>query len=190
MGLERIAILDCDEVLCTLRDTIVAECVPSLQGVEVPIWDYFSVVTPEELVAMRTRMKDPLFWRKLPVEPGAQAGVQKLRADGFHIVVATAPYRSNKMWGYERYGWLAKHFDIDPDDVLIGNRKHLIDGDLFIDDRPEHIVTWGPSHPNSLVVIKDRSYNRDIIPSTNTRRMANWGEIDCIIEAYHGRQTR
>lgn len=103
---------------------------------------------------------------------GAVAAVHALIDRGHEIVFVTSPWRGHPTWAHERAEWLAARF---PDPKIIStNQKHCIAGDVLIDDKPEHVVSWQAAHRQGLGVLWDAPYNRD---ATGLTRCSSWAEV-------------
>lgn len=77
----------------------------------------------------------------IPIYEGAQDGVARLRelAD---VTIVTSPFSGSETWMHEREKWLEQHFGIDHHDIIHAKKKSRVHGDIFIDDKPEHIEGW------------------------------------------------
>lgn len=85
------------------------------------------------------------WWCSLPVYEGARAGVDRLREFG-EVFVVTSPWNSCRTWLHDRETWLAKHFDIPASNLLVGSAKHLVAGDMLVDDRSDTLREWARWH--------------------------------------------
>ena len=87
------------------------------------------------------RLADPGGCFNIPIYPGAQEGVALLReiAD---ITVVTSPFEGSPTWMHEREQWLTHHFGIDRKHVIHASEKYRVHGDVFIDDKPDHLRAW------------------------------------------------
>jgi len=119
------------------------------------------VATPEQITAFdigaslgltreqSARMKRAIgdaehFARKLAVYPGAQEGVAALHKVA-EVYIVTSPWNSNRTWTYDREQWLAEHFGI-PHARVVHSAKHLVRGDVLIDDKTETLRAWSVEH--------------------------------------------
>ena len=95
----------------------------------------------------------------LPVYPGAIEGVARLQelAD---VYVVTAGLSSSRTWMHDREQWLFRHFGIPSKRVVHTSAKHLIVGDVLIDDKFETVVNWAACHPDGVGLLWDRPWNR------------------------------
>ncbi len=117
-------------------------------------------LTPEQASAIKRAIGTAEgFARKLEPCPGAMAGVLALRqvAD---VYVVTSPWNSNPTWTHDREWWLKKHFDIPHSHVIHGSAKHLVHGDVFVDDKTDVVQAWQAAHPNGIGVRWTTPHNR------------------------------
>jgi 5'(3')-deoxyribonucleotidase len=103
---------------------------------------------------------EPGFCESLPLLDGAQDFVEDLRlvAD---IVVVTSPYSAAKLWTYDRLIWLERHFKITKHDVIFAKRKHLVRGDVMIDDGPHNVEAFVRAGGRGLLI--DQPWNRHYV---------------------------
>lgn len=133
-------LLDCDGVL--------ADCIPYLFkriGADfgpVDNWDFLKFLEGEQKTRATQLMKEPVFWAFLPLIEGAQEGVKRIEDAGHEIHYVTSEWKSCSGWGNARRYWLKENFGADPSRVHISDSKHIISGDVFVDDKPEHILSW------------------------------------------------
>jgi len=93
-------------------------------------------------------------------QPGAQDAVRRLSELG-EVFVVTSPWDSSPTWMFERLHWVARHFPtIGRRRVIQTAQKHLIRGDVFVDDKLEHVETWSAAWPGSKAILFDMHHNR------------------------------
>jgi 5'(3')-deoxyribonucleotidase len=108
----------------------------------VTTWEVFdSLPEPQAKEDVYRILKGRGGCSSIPVYAGAQEGVAKLReiAD---ITIVTSPFSGSETWVHERNAWLETHFGIDAHDVIHAKKKGRIHGDVFLDDKPEHVEDW------------------------------------------------
>jgi 5'-nucleotidase len=139
-------------------------------------------LSPDEKRAVRDVISGTEgWWRSLPVLPRAQDGVRRLR-EVADVYVVTSPWNSCKTWLYEREAWLKEHFGIPHSHVLAGSAKHLVDGNMLVDDRTETLTRWRDCHQYNvdgsivaLPVLWETPHNRlDGWDGTSTR---SWDDV-------------
>ncbi len=140
-----IVLCDVDGVLAQFDLAIINKVNPlitSQQILDLGNWDIFQLFNEEENKVCNKILEDPQFWRDIPVLEAGQKAIEKLRQKDFEVVFLTSPWLSCKEWVDVRYKWLKKYFDGNRDNIIITNRKDLVFGDVFIDDKLENITKW------------------------------------------------
>jgi 5'(3')-deoxyribonucleotidase len=113
--------------------------------------------TDRERFYARWRLPD--FVSSMPLYPGANSFVDALRGLG-EVYAVTAPFPHALYWQYEREQWLVKHLGFDRKHVLSTDAKHIVAGDVLIEDKPETLFTWKAHWPNGLAICMSRPYNQ------------------------------
>lgn len=175
-----IILLDVDGVLADFHGGIL-ELIRDLFGLNLTIqdfknWDYTSALESEQMKKeLREHIKQAGFISGLKPYPEAQEAVGKLRALS-EVYCVTSPNHTVPTWIPERYEWLTHYFSISPQDVILTGKKHLIDGDVMIDDHPGNVASWNTKHPNGFGYLWDRPYTKDAyLP-----RIDRWDDIVAI----------
>jgi 5'(3')-deoxyribonucleotidase len=110
--------------------------------------------------------------------PGAVAAVKELAAD--HVYFVTSPWHSSETWCHDRTEWLCKHFgQAQGRKVIHTGHKHLVDGDVLVDDKPETVFEWARVNVRRVGVLWDRPYNQR---SGLRLRTNDWDRLRQIIE--------
>lgn len=95
-----------------------------------------------------------------PPLPGASEGLKQLHDAGHDIVIttATAGNTAQAKWTLaEKVApWLKDG------NVMVGSRKELIKGDVFVDDAPKNVVKYRNAWPRAHILTIAYPYNRDI----------------------------
>jgi len=129
-----------------------------------------------------------LFGALAPI-PGALDALERLHSAGNHIVVVTASAKHLGTAG-AKLRWIRRHLPwLDRKDVLIGHRKHLVRGDVLIDDSPANILEYRAAWPDAAIVTIDYPYNRsrEVGLATTFRAQSHrgfaaaWEEIEAFI---------
>lgn len=156
-------LLDCDGVLADFVSAMLEACGSSLQPDEITDWGIFDLIGSADGDDVRRKAlaiaDDPDFWRSLPVIPLAQENVAHMMASDSEVFVVTSPWESCKGWDVARRQWLAEHFGIDRYHVVITPAKHVVSGDFFLDDKPEHVRAWRANN-RGFAVLYDAPYNQ------------------------------
>lgn len=140
-------------------------------------------LSPEQAARMKRAIDDaPHFARHLAVCPGAQEGVARLRKVA-EVYVVTSPWNTNRTWTYDREQWLAEHFGIPHRRVVHTSAKHLVRGDVLVDDKTSTLREWQAAHRAGLAVQWVTLHNRH--DSWNDTHTADWDAL-CEIVRSHG----
>jgi 5'(3')-deoxyribonucleotidase len=121
-------------------------------------------------------------WRlaaDLKVLPFAKDGTRRLR-DISQVYIVTSSWDSNETWEFDRKAWLRRHFDIGHHDIVFTAAKHLVRGDVCVDDKTSTLVEWEAAHPNGVAVQWQTPHNRRDTwygPSTNS-----WDRLIRLVE--------
>ncbi len=127
-----------------------------------------------------TRAQSEATW-KLIKEPGAamgiacmegaQLGVSRLRElPGVELYAVTSPVPS-QTWCYDRWKWLKVYFDIDRENVLYTHSKHLVQGDILVDDSHLNIVRWSGTNPQGTGILWPKMSWDALVYRVKTLRM-------------------
>lgn len=177
---KKVALLDVDGVLAEFIDPLLYYMNTDLKKEDITKWDFFSIMTPKQRSDASAILHSSIFWRTQPVIPGAIEGVQKIKDADYEVVYTTKPWVRFDKWGHIRRKWLEEHFGAHPDEVMIGHRKDLLMGDIFIDDNPEHATAFrNRQHHN--VFLFDAPYNQNVDGFCNNYRIFSWDDIDRIL---------
>lgn len=118
------------------------------------------------------------FARHLMVYPGAADGMRRLAELG-EIYIVTSPWNSNPTWCHDREAWLDEHFGIPHARVIHTSAKHLIAGDVLVDDKTSTCAAWRAAWPGGIAVQWQTPHNRrDPWDGAST---ADWDELIRIV---------
>lgn len=126
------------------------------------------------------------FCAKLQVQPGAQAAVEELKALA-DVYVVTSPWDSSKTWMHERMHAVHKHFDIPRANVIQTASKQLVNGHVFVDDKPTNVRRWGGRWITGAAFLFDMHHNRG---ADHDLRRGAWGDIIAEAERLAHRASR
>jgi 5'(3')-deoxyribonucleotidase len=153
-----VVLLDCDGVLSdfvsAVLDLVHELCGPRYQPHDVTCFDLAKSLglTDEERARVFGAITSrPGFARELAVYPDAIAGVAALRAVA-DVYIVTSPWNSNPTWTHDREAWLREHFGIPHSHVIHTSAKHLVAGDVLVDDKTSTLVEWQAAHPRGVAV--------------------------------------
>ena len=110
----------------TITTWEVFDSLPDLKWCKEGVWDHITA---------------PGGCSSIPIIPGAQLGVEALQRVA-NVVIVTSPMPTGRTWVYERERWLANHFNIYRKNIIHASDKSRVHGDLFIDDKLEHLQAW------------------------------------------------
>lgn len=176
-------LLDCDGVLADFVAGVNRVLVGAGHDAIVPTTFRFFDGHPAKetiLAALRT----PEFWYDLEPIPGAVDAVTRMAEGDNEILVVTASWESCTGWENARRGWLMRHFGIEQDRVLVvpGKRKHLVRGDVFVDDKQETVLAWEAHTVHGRAYLFDQPYNREwteeqrVRGADTVRRIYGWND--------------
>jgi len=116
--------------------------------------------------------------------PGAIDGVKEVMkvADVYFV---TSVFDVCPTWSYDRRLWLDKYFgDGVGHNAVFTKRKHLVKGDVFVDDMPYHIDSWSKKNYGYAVLWK-QLYNKSCGSSrVNVVSTNDWKDIVELVETY------
>jgi 5'(3')-deoxyribonucleotidase len=89
-------------------------------------------------------MCEPGFWTGIePIEDGAETLTGWLKDDFADIYIATSPWWSSPKCMQEKTDWVRRRIPKFPvKNIIMISEKHLLRGNILIDDKPEHIERW------------------------------------------------
>lgn len=152
----------------------------------IKVWDFTGSLefeVPEQKEIFEKALRAPGFAMNLEPIAGSQEGVQKLRQKvDLHIV--TSPLSGSVTWQYERALWLHAHFHIDHYRVHQSDTKWVYSGDLFVDDKPQHVREWQDYNPDDVAFLWDTPGNRGD-DAKGLERICSWEEL---LERINGRR--
>lgn len=141
---------------------------------------------PDELDAVhRVLFADGSCSRVRPCK-GAINGVLAL-AEISDVWFVTSPMLQNRTWAHDRANWIVRHFgSAYKSKVVSANRKELVFGDVFVDDKEENLTSWQNRWPASSTVLWDIPPNR-YSTFTPTLRTNSWDEVLRLVKDGHER---
>lgn len=123
---------------------------------------------------------DNFCYNMLP-KPGAIKAVKKLKQMG-DIYVVTSPFDARN-WVYERTHWLENVFDISKERIIFTKAKHMIRGDIMIDDMENNLISWKAVHPSGKAILWTMPYNKTIdCQSLSLCRVDCWNDVFALIK--------
>lgn len=115
-------------------------------GVELRVEDITTFQVPNHVPGMSRSqfykiLNRPGFFDNLPLIDGALEAVHALRDGGRNeVLICSSPAGPDSARG--KLTWCERHLGVPRKQVILTNRKTLIDADWIIDDRPETLEEW------------------------------------------------
>lgn len=138
-------------ILCDL-DAIVADL--TKKWLEHYNRDHSDSVTKEDITSwhMANHVKigedvhkylyEPGFFLDLEPLPGAIESLRAMKESGHHVVIVSAPSWPGTS-AQDKISWVKKHLPfLNKRDIFLGHHKHMLKGDVFIDDSPTNITAY------------------------------------------------
>lgn len=122
-------------------------------------------------------VKRPGFCRNIRALPGAREAVARLSSVA-DVHVVTSPYSGNPTWMSERETWLFEEMGIHHGKIVHTGAKHLVRGDVFVDDREENVAAWEEAWPEAATILWKVPSNAHVGRSTDT-----WDDVHRAVEA-------
>lgn len=140
---------------------------------EIRTWAFFEELglNQDQLDELYEEIACPGFCSSLPPAAGAIDGLSRLRELVDDIYAVTTPWPSATSWAREREEWLSHHFGITK--VVHTVDKHIIAGDIFVDDHAGNVARWQAEHPSGQGMIWTASYNRH----ASGYRVSGWADL-------------
>jgi len=193
----KVVLLDCDGPLLDFVGGICAAVnrranhragVRGLQPAQVQTWDVFRYIDPVIRDDIRAEVDSPTFWAGLKPVPDAELAVERFRAEGWQVLVVTSPWERCFGWETVRRHMLGDLFGFDPRDIIVTARKEHDAGDIFIDDKPEHVDAWSRRNTFHGARLYSMPHNQNSV-SRNRPNNECWGEftwkdVDQLIAAH------
>jgi len=151
-----------------------------LEDLDPDVWDLFSTLTRSQRNLLFAVMERPGFCSKFQMSAGSWDAITRLRKLGCDIYAVTAP-NDFPYWASERVAWLDDRYCITPDHVILTQAKYLIRGDLFLDDRPEHVVAWAKENPQGRAMLWTTEHNKRSVIGLKYR-VEGWDEVLSLVQ--------
>jgi 5'(3')-deoxyribonucleotidase len=160
--MRRLLLLDCDGVVADFAGYLLRSVGSDLGFADITDWDIKRFLTADQWITAQTVLERPGWWEAQPIIACATEGVAALRAAGIDIHWVTSPWHSCREWEATRRDWLHRNFSAAAHDVTFTYRKDLVRGDVFVDDRAEHVAAWRERNEmdGGGALLFDAPYNR------------------------------
>lgn len=179
---------DVDEVLAAFQDGVFGIVERTfgrkMTAYDLSGWDIFASFSPEERAYLIDECERPGFCAHLAPLPGAQDAIKELRKH-VDLYAVTSHFHSHT-WVSERDWWLHQRFGFKRNQIIHTAAKYLVGTDIFLDDKPEHVVNWKAEHPRGLVMFWQMPNTRDVHVVTDmygvdhnvdTYRVKDWDDV-------------
>lgn len=115
------------------------------------------------------------------IEPydDAKSFVEELHELG-EVYAVTKPWKA-RTWAWERMNWLEDRFGIQRDRIIFTGQKHLVRGDVLIEDNAENLNSWHLHTDGGIALLLDRPWNRSFPCAGISAK-----DYETIIEVVHG----
>jgi len=134
---------------------------------------------------IRTRILQRGFCANLPPLPGARESLASLQ-EMVEVIVVTSPMEHASHWRQERVEWLRREMGLPDEAVILCERKDLIFGDLFVDDKPTNVRRWrdrwgSGTRAVTPALLWDTPFNRR--NTSDMRRVMGWSDLLQVVES-------
>lgn len=190
-------LVDCDGPLSDFEgsalDLVERETGKRYDRDQLTSWDTFGCLGLTNFYAlMRADVETNGFCLRMKEVPGSAPALKFMNEIG-EVFVVTASFDAYN-WDLDRRMWLNTKFGIDKEHIIQTSAKHVVDGDLFIDDRPENIVSWIEAHPKGYALLWDLPHNHgfnlnsiDKYCQNRVERALSWPHVIYMIERLKSR---
>lgn len=173
-----IVLLDVDDVIAQCKKKIAQEASEflgkTITDEDIVTWELSESFDNDEEIRKHyiSKMEEKGWCASLEPFPGAVEGVKAIQ-EAAQVFFVTSPFHSEH-WMHERRIWLKELFDVPNQHIIQCAAKFLISGDVFVDDKPEHVWEW-QGFQRRFAFLWDRPHNRNARPSLT--RMRSWPEL-------------
>jgi len=148
---------------------------PVMTAEDIVTWDIFGSVPRSYEDALTAEWHKPGWCAGIPLYEGARDAVLELR-EVAEVVFVTTAMNDAPHWLWEREQWLRRNLNAGGRDLVFTAAKHLIVGDVFVDDKASNVAEWHRHHPHGTAVLWDQPYNRqETLPGV--LRLGSWAEL-------------
>jgi 5'-nucleotidase len=125
-------------------------------------------VKPEVGTKIYDYIKEPGFFDDLEPIPGAIKTLTALVMEGHNVFLATA-HADNPQCASAKIRWAQEHLGFSRKQVILIHAKHLLRGDVFIDDTSKKIKAYKEAWPDSSVLTIAYPYNENVVGIADLR---------------------
>lgn len=163
-------LLDCDGVLADVQqaclDLVYRETGLVYNKSDIKHWDIFDEPTLQmfDKRVFFSEVSSGKFVRGIRPFNDAKEMMPELKnLANVHIVTAPLLDESGVImgrWVEERCWWLNVHFGFNSKQVTFSSEKHLLNGDVFVDDKPANVAAWKKKYPQKIAILWKTSFNQ------------------------------
>ena len=106
-------------------------------------------------------IKEPGFFDDLEPIAGAVKTLTSLAMEGHDVFIATA-HADNPQCASAKIRWAQEHLGFSRKQVILIHAKHMLRGDVFIDDTPKKLRAYKESWPDARVLTIAYPYNAEV----------------------------
>lgn len=118
--------------------------------------------------------RDPMFFWDLKPLDGAIEALDILAAE-HDVYFLTAPAGPES--AREKLMWVDKHFPmVGAKKTIITHHKHMVKGDVLIDDKATTVERYAETHPHSLVLTIEYPYNAHLKDHSTIITAGKWDD--------------
>jgi len=117
------------------------------------VWKLQDALPLDTGFQLEKHIRSPGFVTNMEAVEGAQQAFFRLQQVYLaEVLVVTAPYFKSLHWPGERIVWL-KQFGFSEDQIVLTAAKHVVIGDILVDDKPENLIAWKQYHPQGTAIL-------------------------------------
>lgn len=180
MQSELTLLIDVDDVMVDLLGSVI-EHIKVVEGTTYPRdvfvkHEFFDSINRQDLrPAWKLKIDKGNYVYNLKEIDGAIEAIETFRSMDIIMHPVTAPMYGSATWIHERSLWLMERMKFPFDDQIHTAAKHMIYGDVMIDDRPKNLEGFLKRNPNGKAMLFDQPWNRSI--QGPWIRVKSWNEV-------------
>lgn len=136
-------------------------------------WDVHNCVKPECGTDIYRWIDRGDVYRDLKPLPGAIDGIKTIEALGHEVVIVSAGSVNPATAGH-KLEWCQRYLGFSRKKVIIAHQKHLVKGDVFIDDSPHKIADYAAAWPETPILTIRYPHNVRMAELAQVRMFDSW----------------
>lgn len=149
---------------------------PVVERDTISTWQMRDCLPPEWADALFATWKHPGWCASIPVFDGAQEAVAAIHRKA-EVIFVTAALPDAPHWMWERTCWLGTHFNVTDRNIIFTWAKHVVTGDMLVDDKTANIIEWHQEYPEGIAVLWETPANRNDRVPEKVIRTRNWAKV-------------